>query len=313
MRLFTRAPLVCVLTLLAAPATAQPTIEDGIRAVLRGDYPTAVRILRPLADDVSARPDPVAQFFLAVLYHGGHGVAADQARACSLFLRAGTGAHAFAAQSAALAVHLRELMGGHAPLFCTEEESWQGGPPQTFVLGPGHRVVFADTSVSVTHGDDEQRTPVLMRHGATEFLPVQYTPLDVTRPVGARRHFFQWFSWTPDKRVNPSSWTLGWTLSEVVGDTWIVITGERELLVVNSPKRPESSDFANRARLRVNASGEAEFTIGSGISPRTEVIPWKGAADAAAFPSHCPHRHPDGEWRFWSNGNRRRRNRPGAR
>jgi hypothetical protein len=57
--------LACLFTLLATSAAAQTTTEDGIRAMLRGEYQVAVRILQPLADD-AARPDPVAQFFLAI-------------------------------------------------------------------------------------------------------------------------------------------------------------------------------------------------------------------------------------------------------
>ncbi len=78
----TCARLVCVFTLAAAPAAAQTTTEDGIRAMVRGDYQTAARILRPLADD-TLRPDPVAQFFLAFLYETGEGVGRDESRASS--------------------------------------------------------------------------------------------------------------------------------------------------------------------------------------------------------------------------------------
>src|SRR5688572_16755976 len=57
MRVSIRPLLVCVLTLVAAPAAAQSTTEDGIRAFVGGDYQAAGRILKPLADD-PARPDP---------------------------------------------------------------------------------------------------------------------------------------------------------------------------------------------------------------------------------------------------------------
>ena len=59
----TCARLLCVLTLCATTAAAQSTTEDGIRAMLRGDYKSAAAILRPLAED-AARPDSAAQFFL---------------------------------------------------------------------------------------------------------------------------------------------------------------------------------------------------------------------------------------------------------
>ena len=80
MRMDTCAGLVCVWTLLATSVVAQSTTEDGIRAVLRGDDGAAARILRPLAD-ATGRPDPVAQFFLAVLYETGQGVRPDLLRA----------------------------------------------------------------------------------------------------------------------------------------------------------------------------------------------------------------------------------------
>jgi hypothetical protein len=166
-------------------------------------------------------------------------------------------------------------MGGGS-ILCLEEDRWQGGPAQAFVLGPGHRVVFADTSISVTHGDEEQRTPILMERGAAELLPIQYTPLTVSRPTGTRRHFFHWFFWMPDDRAKPSSWTLAWTLSEVAGDAWIPVAHEKELVTVSGSRRPESIDLAKHVRLRVNASGEAELTIVTGTSARTEIIPWKG-------------------------------------
>jgi hypothetical protein len=263
----TWASLVCVFTLLGP----QSTTEDGIRAMLRGDYPAALRILRPLADD-AARPDPVAQFFLAILYDTGHG--GDNGRACGLFVRAATVASPFMEQSSTIATLLRDQLGGAAPLLCVPEDKWQGGPPQSFMLGPGHRIVFTDTSITVTRADQEQRTTLLLPPGAV-FLPIQYTPLAVTRPIAARRHFFQWFGWTPNTTANPSSWTLGWVLSEVVEGEWIGITGEDKIAVVNGPTRPAEYDVAALVRLSVNANGEAEFTIRGGSSPRTEAIAWK--------------------------------------
>jgi hypothetical protein len=273
MRMDTCAGLVCVWTLLATPLVAQSTTEDGIRAVLRGDYRAAARILRPLADD-TGRPDPVAQFFLAVLYETGQGVRPDLARACGLFLGAAAKAHPFSEQSAAIASAMREQLGDGAALLCVADR-WQSGPPQSFSLGPRHRIVFADTNVTVTHGDEETRTTILIPPGAA-FLPIKYAPLTVTKPIGARRHFFEWLQWTPDVAANPSSWTLTWMLSEVVAEQWIAFREER-LAVVNGPTRPESHEATSRVRLRVNENGGAELTILGGPSPRTEVIPWQGS------------------------------------
>ena len=48
-------------------------LEDGVGAYKRGDYTTALRILRPLADQGSAE----AQFWLGAMYEHGQGVAHD--------------------------------------------------------------------------------------------------------------------------------------------------------------------------------------------------------------------------------------------
>jgi hypothetical protein len=270
MRKGTCARLVCLLALVAAPAAAPSTTEDGIRAVLRGDYQAAARILQPLADD-AARPDPVAQFFLAFVYHNPHGGRFDQLRACGLFLRSATRAHPFAEQSAALAAHIQLQLQGGASL-CIAEERWGAGPPQSFVLGPNHRIVFADTSITVTYGDQEQRGLIGIPREAV-LLPIQYTPITVTRPAATRRHFFQWLQWMPDKTFNPSSWTLDWALIEVVGGNWIWFKNEKSIAVVNGPAPPESYEVEKLVRVAVNANGEAELTIRAAGSPRTEVIP----------------------------------------
>ena len=108
---------VCVIMFLAAPAAAQSTTEDGIRAMLRGDYQTAARIIQPLADD-AARPDPVAQFFLALVYQNPHGGRFNQLRACGLFLRSASRAHPFAEQSAALAADVQVQLQGRCVSLC---------------------------------------------------------------------------------------------------------------------------------------------------------------------------------------------------
>jgi hypothetical protein len=264
-------PLLCVLTLLAMPAAAQSTTEDGIRAVVRGDYQAAARILKPLADN-GTRPDPVAQFFLAILYHTGQSVVRDELRACGLFLRSAAREHPFSQQSAALAGFAQQLLGDGAARFCVQDERWQGGPPVSFQLGPGHRIVFADTNITVTYEEREQRMLQLLPAGAA-FLPIRHTPLDVTRPIPARRNFFQLFHWVPDRAANPSSWTLVWWLGEVAGEIWIGHAGELNLAVVNGATPPASGDLANLVRLQVNANGEAQYTIVGGPAARTEVIP----------------------------------------
>jgi TPR repeat protein len=58
--------------------------EDGLNAWERGDYSTAMRFFRPLAD----RGDPKAQYRVGVMYQHGWGVPLDHSGAVSWFRQA---------------------------------------------------------------------------------------------------------------------------------------------------------------------------------------------------------------------------------
>ena len=74
---------------LAAPVAAGP-FEDGIAAYSRGDYPTAMELLRPLADQGNAS----AQSYLGFMYENGRGVPQDDAIAVSWYRKAADQGHA---------------------------------------------------------------------------------------------------------------------------------------------------------------------------------------------------------------------------
>jgi len=235
--------------------------------MVRGDYPAALRILRPIADD-SAHPDPVAQFLLGILTDTGH--TGNNTRTCGLFLRAASRPNPFAEQAAALAAVARDQLGEGASLFCIADEGWQGGPPLTFTLGPEHQVIYTDRSIRVIYKDREQLTHLIPSTDVV-YLPITYTPLTVTRPEPATRHFLQSFMWFRDPAVRPLSWKLYWTLSEVVDDQ-MILNATEVLMVVNGGAGPPSQDASNLTRIRVNANGEAELTITGGSAPHTELI-----------------------------------------
>ncbi len=71
------------LSALIVPALAD-TLQDGIAAVQRKDYPQAVRLLEPLARS----GNPLAQLRLGLLYYHGHGVRESDAQALQWFERA---------------------------------------------------------------------------------------------------------------------------------------------------------------------------------------------------------------------------------
>src|SRR5262245_50685230 len=73
------AAIIVVLSL-AAPAAAGPR-EDVEAASASGDYATALRLLRPLAD----QGDAFAQLNLGVMYDNGRGVPRNYAEAAKWF------------------------------------------------------------------------------------------------------------------------------------------------------------------------------------------------------------------------------------
>jgi TPR repeat protein len=64
----------------AAPVAAGP-LEDANAAIKRRDYPTALRLIRPLAEQGDAN----AQYNLGVFYDNGLGVPQDKVRAYMWF------------------------------------------------------------------------------------------------------------------------------------------------------------------------------------------------------------------------------------
>jgi TPR repeat protein len=68
---------------LTAPAAAGP-IDDAVEARLKGDYPRALKLLRPLAD----QGDAAAQSNLGFMYATGMGVPQDRAEAAKWYQRA---------------------------------------------------------------------------------------------------------------------------------------------------------------------------------------------------------------------------------
>jgi TPR repeat protein len=67
----------------AAPVVANP-LDDAVAAANRGDNPTALRLLRPLADQGCA----AAQVFLGQMYGHGLGVPQDYAEALKWYRKA---------------------------------------------------------------------------------------------------------------------------------------------------------------------------------------------------------------------------------
>jgi hypothetical protein len=255
-----------------APALAQTSTADGVQALVRGEYQTAVRILRPLAEN-SAQPDPVAKFFLAILYESGHGIERNWMRACGLYLSAATPANPFMYQSQALAETILEPLPPSARQFCSTDE-WTPGPGATITIGPNHWVRFDQTGATVGYNGTEHLTRMQMGGPGWVFLPVRHTVLDVTRPSAARRHFIDMLIWRPTRSGPDTTWTLSWVLYEVSGSDLLAAGGEFSLLTVTAAQ-PPTMDPEQLLRIRLDQYGEAEWALVMGATRKGGLIPTK--------------------------------------
>lgn len=66
-----------IISLLLFGVAAAGSLEDGVEAFRRGDYATAIRLLRPLAEQTY----PIAQSYLGDMYNFGEGVPRDYTQA----------------------------------------------------------------------------------------------------------------------------------------------------------------------------------------------------------------------------------------
>jgi hypothetical protein len=132
--------LVAVLILavaIAGSAVGGP-FEDGAAAIERGDYVTAMRLLRPLADQGVAK----AQGMVGAIYEKGAGVPQDYAAAMSWYRRAADQGHALAQTS----VGAMYALGEGVPQDYGEAIKWfrkaadQGEPHAEMKLGAAYEL-----------------------------------------------------------------------------------------------------------------------------------------------------------------------------
>src|SRR5207247_8585943 len=82
--------LVATLLLLSAPCVAVAGFKEGLSAYYFGNYATALKEFRPLAEG----GQPEAQFYLGVMYYSGKAVPQDYAEAVRRYGAAAEGGSA---------------------------------------------------------------------------------------------------------------------------------------------------------------------------------------------------------------------------
>ena len=258
--------------LLACLDASAETTRDGVIAIVRGDYESAARILRPLAEEAS-QPDPIAQFFMAMLYKSGQGVAMDPIQACPLFLRAARSPNPFTNQALTLAQALQNQSPTLAPLCAAmSTDQYRSLPSTSIALGRNHSVVIGPGGVTVNYNGTRKHTTILAGGVGWTFLPPRHLELAACRPPGAARHFIELFAWSPDETADQPASKLGWMVFEVVGAELLAVTSEPNLLTSPSPPPPSALNVDRIAQVRCAENGEAEWAVLT-APHRSAVIP----------------------------------------
>lgn len=268
-------PRVCAfvtatLSAMSAAAAAQ-TVSDGVQAIARGDYASAATLLRPLAENTPT-PDPAAQFFLAMLYQTGSGVHINTLHACTLYLQASKTPNAFSSQAAALGQTILDPLPPLLREFCAADE-WREPEPVTFTLAPDHRIRVDATGTTISYRGEQRYTQGHFGGAGWIFIPPKHTPINVSSPSPARRHFIEVFTWRPNMNAATRTWTLAWTLSEIVGLDSIFVAGEMNVVAVEGAQPPSDFDVTSAARVQLDADGAAEWVVAGGPNPRSGKIP----------------------------------------
>jgi TPR repeat protein len=133
-----RAALVAwlMVAIITGTAIAGP-LEDAEAAYERGDYATAMRIFRPLAED----GDAIAQYYLGALYDKGQGVPQDYAEATKWYGRSSEQGFSIAQHS----LGFMYLLGRGVPQDRAQALKWvrraadQGLAASEFMLGFAYR------------------------------------------------------------------------------------------------------------------------------------------------------------------------------
>lgn len=267
-------PVAGVLVMAASLVQAQTSTADGVDAFVRADYQRAAEILKPIAESWRPR-DHVAEFFMATLYESGLGVLADPMRACALYVRASSDTiSVFGPQADALIQALQRSLSSDEFQDCVLLANIgfdHGFQPVTFTLEQGHWITIDLGGATITYEREEKRIDLGLATGGVMFLPVEHAELTVGPGQSARRHFIEFFVWIPGQ--NTETWTLMWSVFEVVRNDLVAITSE-ELLTLSAerPPRGPSLDVHGMARLRVNDRGDAEWAVLSGPNQRSGII-----------------------------------------
>jgi hypothetical protein len=145
-------------------AMAQNARDDGIKALLRGDYVEAARILRPLAED--AQPaDQTAQLIIGMLNDSGYAGQGGTLRACASYIAAAAAPGPFTEPATVLTRMIREEL-GNGEWVCADERFLKG--PVSFRNGTATVSAGSGAFTALAGGDYNGAAAMLKTLGESD-------------------------------------------------------------------------------------------------------------------------------------------------
>ncbi|MCM3880048.1 MAG: hypothetical protein ND807_08070, partial [Vicinamibacterales bacterium] len=143
--------------------------------------------------------------------------------------------------------------------------------PVTFTLETGHWISLDLEGATIVYQGKETRTELGFATSGIVFLPVKYTELTSYSTPRERRHFIEFFSWSPAQQ--PRTWTLLWRVFEVVREQLVDVTNaDLGTISVEQPPAGNGVDTRTMAGLRVNDDGLLMWEVLQGPDRGSELI-----------------------------------------
>ena len=267
-------PSAAALTGAAAPP---PSVAPAIAAYDRGDFKTALEILKPIVYDAStdslSAPHAWGSAYLAQMYRRGEGTLPDWPLSCALFNDAwmygrlrGPGSVdppipfvADGMKEVCLPGNEEEVMALRSACFL------DGVTRHEFVLDGGARVVVDRRGFHLDFAGEHRDVPLSM---ACHQTMVSLTEADVSivdRASNRRVHFLELFKWTNgfDRSHSHIVRELHWTVYAVKGLD-LAAASDRIVLTATDGPYPSAEmppGVRDAAVLRLNAAGNVEWIL----------------------------------------------------
>jgi hypothetical protein len=272
-------------TLAGAAAVPAPDVALGIAAYDRGDFTTALAILKPIVYDVPGDwLDPRyawAGAYLAQMFRRGQGTAPDWPLSCALFNNVWAYQHQQSPGSADAAIPF--VADGIKEVCLSDQEEvtalrascfLDGVTRRDFVLDGGALVVVDRRGFHLDLAGQHRDVGLSM---TCHDVLVSLTEADVSIPdrsSNRRVHFLELFKWRSGARDGRVVRELHWIVYVVRGVDLGVVTDQVIWTVTDGPYPSTEMPFGVREAtiLRVNAAGEVEWIV-KGSPEKRGVIP----------------------------------------